>query len=57
MEKFEELKALLESLNEDVAKFSEKGNKAAGTRIRVAMQKVKVLAQDVRLHISRVKQG
>ena len=36
MEKFEEIKALIESVGEDVDKFYVKGNKAAAVRIRKA---------------------
>ena len=55
MEKFEELVALLEQTRADVEKFSEKGNASAGTRVRVAMQKVKELAQGVRVHVQEAK--
>ncbi len=34
MDKFKELEALVASMSEDVSKFYEKGNKAAGVRIR-----------------------
>jgi|TARA_R110002072_G_scaffold56403_5_gene146184 hypothetical protein len=55
MEKFEEIKALIESVGEDVDKFYVKGNKAAAVRIRKAMQDVKNLAQEVRLHVQETK--
>jgi len=55
MEKFENLKAILEGLNEDVQKFDEKGNKAAGTRIRKGLQEIKTVAQDLRKEISEKK--
>ena len=42
----------LTNIQEDAAKFTEKGNKAAGTRIRKAMQTIKGLAQDVRVAVS-----
>lgn len=45
----------VDSIREDAAKFDEKGNGAAGTRVRKAMQTVKTLAQDVRVHISDAK--
>lgn len=48
MDKFKELKALVEAAEADAVAFFEKGNKAAGTRLRNAMQKGKGLAQDVR---------
>jgi hypothetical protein len=55
MEKFEELVALLEQTRADVEKFYDKGNASAGTRVRVAMQKVKTLAQEVRVGIQEAK--
>jgi hypothetical protein len=55
MEKFQELKTLVESLNEDVTKFSEKGNKSAGTRLRQGMQELKKLAQEIRVEVSASK--
>jgi hypothetical protein len=55
MEKFQELKTLVESLNEDVTKFSEKGNKSAGTRLRQGMQELKKLAQEIRVEVSAAK--
>jgi len=55
MEKFNELKTLVESLNDDVTKFSEKGNKSAGTRLRQGMQELKRLAQEIRVEVSAAK--
>jgi hypothetical protein len=55
MQKFQELKDLLASIEGDVAKFSEKGNKAAGGRIRKAMQEVKALAQGIRADVQAMK--
>ena len=55
MEKFEEIKALIETCTEDVDKFYVKGNKAAAVRIRKTMQDVKNLAQEVRLHVQETK--
>ena len=55
MEKFEEIKALIEACNEDVDKFYVKGNKAAAVRIRKTMQDIKNLAQDVRKEIQTQK--
>lgn len=57
MGKLEELKTLVESLNEDYSKFSEKGNSAAGTRVRKILQEIKKLAQDIRVEISEKKKG
>jgi len=47
---FEDMKALMASLDEDIAK-AEGGNKAAGTRVRQAMQELKTMAQEVRNQI------
>ena len=48
----------LESIQDDAVKFDEKGNKAAGTRVRKAMQTIKGVAQDVRVYVSnKNKQG
>ncbi len=48
----------IEGIEADVVKFDEKGNKAAGTRVRKAMQVIKGLAQDVRVYVSnKNKQG
>jgi len=57
MEKFVELKNLVETLGDDVAKFNEKGNKSAGTRVRQGLQDVKKLAQEIRLQISSAKKA
>lgn len=55
MEKFEEIKSLIEAVAEDVDKFYVKGNKAAAVRIRKSMQEVKNLAQELRLHVQETK--
>ena len=52
MEKFNELKALVASLEEDATKFFEKGNKSAGVRLRKGLQDIKALAQAVRVEVS-----
>jgi 50S ribosomal subunit-associated GTPase HflX len=53
MEKFTELKNLISSLDSDVAKIVA-GNKAARTRVRVGLQKVKTLAQELRIDINNM---
>lgn len=50
MESFDKLKQTIATAEEDVAK-AEGGNKAAGTRVRQAMQEVKNLAQEIRKEI------
>lgn len=57
MDKFNELKALLNAAEADATAFFEKGNKAAGTRLRNAMQQTKVLAQDIRNEVTAKKNG
>jgi len=55
MDKFNEIKAIVESVSEDVEKFYVKGNKAAAVRIRKAMQDIKNLAQELRVHVQETK--
>ena len=52
---YEELVAKVHEIEEDVKKFYDKENKAAGTRIRKVMQEVKALAQQVRTDIQEKK--
>ena len=47
MEAFDRIKTLIASVEEDLQK-AEGGNKAAGTRVRQAMQDIKNAAQEVR---------
>ena len=54
MEKFSKVKELLASVEADVKKFNA-GNSAAGTRVRKAMQDLKVLAQDIRAEVTERK--
>ena len=51
MELFEQIKELISGAEEDVEKFYVKGNKASAVRIRKAMQEVKKLSQDLRVHV------
>ena len=39
---------MVEGMEADFQKFYEKGNKAAGTRVRKGMQDLKNMAQDIR---------
>ena len=57
MEKFNELDQLVVSMKEDVTKFYEKSNKAAGVRVRKALQDVKALAQEIRKSVSEQKKA
>lgn len=54
MQEYDKLKQLVEACADDVAK-AEGGNKAAGTRVRKAMQDIKNAAQDVRKTILEVR--
>lgn len=49
-----DLESAVASLKEDHAKF-EKGNSAAGTRVRNSAQSIKVLAQELRVDIQNSK--
>jgi len=42
-------------LEDDFSKFYEKGNKAAGTRVRKGCQDVKNLCQEIRVDVSNKK--
>ncbi|WP_443946261.1 histone H1 [Pedobacter sp. AW1-32] len=55
MEKFEKVKEIIASVEADVAKFYDAGNAAAGTRVRKAMQDLKVLAQEIRTEVTDKK--
>ncbi len=52
MQNLNKIKEVLENVQADAEKFFEKGNKAAGTRVRKAMQEIKALAQTVRQEVS-----
>ncbi|HAS44782.1 MAG TPA: histone H1 [Microscillaceae bacterium] len=53
--RFEDVQNLLDTVKEDFAKFYEKDNQAAGTRVRKAMQDIKVLAQEIRTEVQDIK--
>ena len=55
MEKFNELKELEASIEADAQKFYEKGNGAAGTRLRKGLQDIKNLSQAIRVSVSEIK--
>ena len=55
MKKFEELKTLIASIELDADKFYNKGNSAAGTRVRKGMQDLKNLAQSIRAEVQELK--
>jgi hypothetical protein len=55
MEKINELKALIETVEKEGQAFYEKNNKAAGTRLRNALQQVKTIATDLRKDVTEKK--
>ena len=55
MNRFEQLQSILDTSKEDFEKFFVKNNKAAGTRVRKAMQEIKNLAQDIRKEVQDMK--
>lgn len=55
MSRLEELKALIAAAEADFNKFYTEGNKAAGTRVRAAMQELKNLAQTIRTEVQSIK--
>ncbi len=57
MQKFNDLKNLINNLEADVIKFYEKENAAAGTRVRKGMQDIKKLVQDIRVEVQNKKKA
>jgi hypothetical protein len=55
MQKFEELKKLIASIEDDADKFYNKENSAAGTRLRKSMQDLKNIAQEIRAEVQTLK--
>lgn len=55
MERFEQLKNLVMSLEGDFNKFYDKDIQAAGTRVRKGMQDVKNMAQEIRKEVQDMK--
>ncbi|MBB6238313.1 hypothetical protein HDC90_002946 [Pedobacter sp. AK013] len=55
MDKFKKVQDLISSVEADVTKFYDGGNAAAGTRVRKAMQDLKVLAQEIRDEVTDKK--
>ena len=55
MKNVNRIQEVLNNVQTDVEKFVGNGNKAAGTRIRKAMQEIKTLAQDVRTEVQTIK--
>lgn len=55
MNRFSEIKTLVNSLEKDFEKFYYKKNAAAGTRVRKGMQDLKSLAQSIRISVQEMK--
>lgn len=55
MKRFEELRGMVVNAESDFAKFYDKGNSAAGTRVRKVMQELKNIAQDIRKEVQTKK--
>lgn len=55
MSQFDDLKNFVDGLAEDFDKFYGRSNKAAGTRVRKAMQDLKKMAQDIRTDVQNKK--
>lgn len=54
LQKVEQIQSLLDQVKVDAEKF-EKGNSAAGTRVRKSLQEIKTLSQNLRLQVTEVK--
>ena len=54
MIEYEQLKELVAAVQDDLLK-AEGGNKAAGTRVRKAMQEIKAASQNVRKKILEIR--
>jgi hypothetical protein len=55
MSRFDDLKNFVLEQERDFQQFYDKGNKAAGTRVRKSMQDLKKMAQDIRTEVQEKK--
>lgn len=55
MQEYEDLKLKVAEVEEDLNRVEQKGNKAAGTRVRKAMQDIKALAQTIRVKVLELR--
>ena len=55
MNKYAELENLVSSLKEDFEKFYDKGNGAAGTRVRKGLQDIAAFAKVTRIEVQEIK--
>lgn len=55
--KFEQISEMISNLETDFAKFYEKGNNAAGTRLRKGLQEVSMFCKELRKDVTSVKES
>lgn len=55
MIRYDQLKGILEGLEADFEAFYEKGNKAAGTRVRKGMLELNKAAAEIRKEVQEIK--
>lgn len=55
MNKLDELKNFIDSMQSDYEKFFVKGKNAAGTRLRKSLQELRKMAQELRNEIQKVR--
>ena len=55
MKNYKKIQDIIAGAEGDFDKFYTKGNSAAGTRVRKAMQELKNLCQDVRKEVTDIK--
>lgn len=53
--RYDDLVLFVQNLEADFVKFYDKGQKAAGTRVRKAMLELKKIAQDIRVEVNNMK--
>ncbi|GAB6283593.1 MAG: hypothetical protein STSR0008_23750 [Ignavibacterium sp.] len=56
MSKYEELVQFVQKLEPDFQKFYDKGQNAAGTRVRKGLSELRKLAQEIRNDVQKVKE-
>jgi hypothetical protein len=57
MDRFNQLKELIDSFEKDFDKFYQKENKAAGVRVRKNMQQLRQVAQEIREEVQNMKKS
>ena len=55
MARFDDIKDLVMGMEADFSAFYDKGNKAAGTRVRKGLQETKKLADEIRKEVQAMK--